>query len=542
VATEATRTAKNSDQFQKAIKNGTGLIVEMYPKAVEGLVGAYGVASSFETVRGLVMDLGGGSTQITWIISPDPSSKEQISMSDKFSVSMPYGAAAMTRRLKEANEKGEKARDKLKQEVITDLKAAVEEIKMPEELTNQARHDGLNLYLSGGGFRGWGYVLMSQHPVQPYPIPIINGFHVPADAFYDTDAVTAAVQTSIDDEDSKIFRVSSRRAAQVPAVAFLVTCLIEALPFIKNVFFCQGGVREGTLFRDLQPTIRTQDPLIVACRAHAPRSASALRDLLHAALPRDSIATTITTGATYRPHPPTATPHNTSLDAADIAAFAHCIFQHAHLPKDIRAAAALRSPSSGLFAATHGLSHFRRAALAVFLAERHGGRGELSPADVGAYDAMVALLEPRQAWWCLYLGRVAAVIAEVFPAGVVGAKTLEVGSWWSAVASGKTSPVELDGDGVALGDGSEGALSSDGAKGRGVSPAGGVGIGKGKWKAKLKETLVLRMRFYEREGGFLWTESMDKTIGGLAKAGKRKAWVGRERGFRLRIELERVDD
>jgi retrograde regulation protein 2 len=68
VATEATRKAINSEDFRAAIKKATGWEVDLLSKEMEGRVGAYSVASSYETVTGLMMDLGGGSTQINWIM------------------------------------------------------------------------------------------------------------------------------------------------------------------------------------------------------------------------------------------------------------------------------------------------------------------------------------------------------------------------------------------------------------------------------------------------------------------------------------------
>ena len=59
LATEATRTAENSEDFRKQIKYATGWEVAMLPKEAEGRIGAMGVASSFVSVEGLVMDLGG---------------------------------------------------------------------------------------------------------------------------------------------------------------------------------------------------------------------------------------------------------------------------------------------------------------------------------------------------------------------------------------------------------------------------------------------------------------------------------------------------
>uniref|UniRef100_A0A0D2XLA6 Uncharacterized protein n=1 Tax=Fusarium oxysporum (strain Fo5176) TaxID=660025 RepID=A0A0D2XLA6_FUSOF len=102
VATEATRAALNSAEFIKKIKAATGLVVDMLPKEDEGRIGSLGVASGFSDIRGLMMDLGGGSTQITWIISQGGN----VRISDKGSISFPYGAAALTKTLEDLKRGG----------------------------------------------------------------------------------------------------------------------------------------------------------------------------------------------------------------------------------------------------------------------------------------------------------------------------------------------------------------------------------------------------------------------------------------------------
>ena len=202
VATEATRVAINSEEFRKKIEEVTGWTVELLPKDVEGRVGAFGVASSYDQVRGLVMDLGGGSTQITWIWTEEG----EVRMSGKGSVSLPFGAAALLKRLEEVGSRREsKEFESFEKEVVEKLRDAIKEIEIPPELRNDK---DLNLYLSGGGFRGWGFVLMSEHAIKPYPIPIINGFRVPEKSFHNTQAVKAAVQS---EETPEIFRVSQDR-------------------------------------------------------------------------------------------------------------------------------------------------------------------------------------------------------------------------------------------------------------------------------------------------------------------------------------------
>ncbi|KAF2244552.1 Ppx-GppA-domain-containing protein [Trematosphaeria pertusa] len=411
VATEATRKAVNSEDFRRQIEEKTGWKAQLLPKEVEGRVGAYGVASSYGEVRGLVMDLGGGSTQITWVMTGDDG---EVKMYEGGSVSLPYGAAAVIKRIEPAGPPGSHGFSTVEKEVVNDLKAAVKQIGVPKELLH--REEGLSLYLSGGGFRGWGFVLMSEHSIQPYPIPIINGFRVTRDVFHDTHAVQAAVKN---EDTPDIFRVSQRRASQVPAVAFLVDCLAQALPSITNVYFCQGGVREGMHFAEMDAGHRREDPLVVATKPYARESVRELVDLLKTAV-----------------EPPPSAHRRMLFHAALVTAFVQALYVHAAFPKDLCAGAALRSTTTGFFAAAHGISHEQRALLAILLCERYGGFDSISPTEQDFYQRMIQLLPDGLAWWCMYLGRVASVVASVYPAGVVREERLKVKVGWTMTGKG----------------------------------------------------------------------------------------------------------
>ncbi|USP77560.1 hypothetical protein yc1106_04834 [Curvularia clavata] len=410
VATEATRKAVNSEEFREAIKAATGWQVELLSKEMEGRIGAFGVASSYENVTGLMMDLGGGSTQINWIVT----SKEydRIDMSEKGSASLPYGAAALTKRLEEAGPHGSKAFKAFESEVIADLKGAVQDIKIPQHLLDRSEsEEGLSLYLSGGGFRGWGFVLMSKHAVQPYPIPIINGFRTTSEVFHNTHAVQAAVQET---DTPEIFRVSARRASQVPAVAFLVSCLSKALPSIKNVYFCQGGVREGMHFSEMNSGCRSDAPIVNVTRAHASVSSSELLELLrNAAVPPPSLS------------------RKELFSSSMMRAFTYTMFAHRGQVKDLRSGSALRSTTTGIFSAGHGLSHEERATLAILLCERYGGYSTISPTEQDFYHRMLQLVPEDLRWWCTYLGCVAGVLASVYPAGTVRQSRVKVNVQWA---------------------------------------------------------------------------------------------------------------
>lgn len=411
LATEATRTALNSTEFLGAIQSRVGWKVKLLSKEDEGRIGALGVASSFDSVKGLVMDLGGGSTQLTWMIAHDG----VVKTSTRGSISFPYGAAALTRRLQLAQEKGRKAVDELKAEMKAKFEEAYPSLEVPESLEREAKeHGGFDLYLSGGGFRGWGYLLMSRSILNPYPIPIINGFRATPEDFQDTSTI---MSTAADSEYKKIFRVSKRRASQVPAVALLVNVITECLPAVKAIRFCQGGVREGFLFDKIQPEIRKQDPRLVATMPYETISANTICDLFKASLPE-------TVSPTLSRRVPS------SFSPSLLRALSNLLFAHIDVPRETRPAAGLYSTTTGILACANSLAHSDRAILALILCERWPG--DLAPAEELLKSRLQRFVSADEAWWCIYLGRVARLIGDIYPAGRVPQDAPRIGfstSW-----------------------------------------------------------------------------------------------------------------
>jgi retrograde regulation protein 2 len=465
IATEATRVAKNSEIFRSRIQTATGWPVEMLPKEEEGKIGALGVASSFHSIHCIMMDLGGGSTQITWLKAHNG----DVEISPAGSVSMPYGAAALARRLNDAETEGGDAVKALRQEIMKNLRDAVDKITIPREFFQEAQSQGgLDLCLSGGGFRGWGYVLMSQHNISPYPIPVINGFKTTVALFQNASMVKAATENNVD-----LFRVSGRRASQLPAVALLVECLVEALPQIGIVHFAQGGVREGYLFDMLDPGSRRIHPMVAVTRSFSPKSVEHLTALLVNFIPGGSALRT----------------PQIAIKIELILSFVQMMFAHSSLNKEQQAASALRSTTTGLLGSVLGADHEDRATMAIMLCERWGGDGALSPADISFHQQLVALLSPNVSWWAAYLGRAGALLAEAYPAGVVNdsEKLLEVNSSWRGPES-----------------------DAEGQHGAGIQLA-------------------------IRHHGSLATESFEKALKQVEKLGKKKSWSANVVGRKIKL-------
>lgn len=385
VATEATREAPNSQQFRDAILKATGWPVSLLSKSEEARSGAYGVASSFFEIQGLFMDLGGGSTQLSWISCKDGEFK----MSDT-PVSLPYGAATLTKRLQRSS------REELFAEIKVRLEAAVKTIKIPDELQKAADiTGGFKMYVSGGGFRGLGHLLLARNEKEePYPLPIINGFSCSCQDIATLVEEEAKAATD-SPQKKKIFRVSERRSQQLPAVTLLVSAALQAYPPIRKVLFSQGGVREGVLFHDLPRAIRVQDPLYVATTQFAPVCAQQYVEILRKAVPAFAPGV---------------------IDRRIVPCLVNLAFVHSSYPRELQPVSALNIAATGVISGTDGLSHEVRALIGLALCQRWGG--ELP--DKIARERLIAVVHPRRlAWWALYVGHLMHVVGGVFPGGTV---------------------------------------------------------------------------------------------------------------------------
>lgn len=408
LATEATRTAPNSSQFVSQIENATGWKVRLLSKSEEGRLGAYGIVSGFASVHGVVMDLGGGSTQLSFANM----NETVCEVCPQGAVSLPYGAAALNDLVQQASKAGAGNEEELLDQLAQEIRKTLEQVCPMEALNAASESRGFNLYVSGGGLRGWGYILMACSRIKPYPIPIINGFAVDAAEFDPNHALEK--YDDLKEDQQNLFRISKRRRTQIPAIAFLITALSRAMP-IAGVYFSQGGVREGFHFLNLEESIRRELPLISAARGAGRPWGDELR-ILRSAIPNGGRESGLP-------------PYLVQLDSL-VHAFAFLMNTHAGLPKDIRAGAALRSTTTGILANAHGLSHVERAWLGIALCRRW--EDELAPTDRPFYDGLLHILGGFNVWWARYFGIIAMGIADCYPDGVLTEEGFELKVRWAS--------------------------------------------------------------------------------------------------------------
>ncbi|OAQ98993.1 hypothetical protein LLEC1_04381 [Akanthomyces lecanii] len=348
-ATEAMRRADNAGDMLGAIRTATdGLGVQILAPEVETLCGAVmGTRSSLVGVPGgaLFLDLGGGSVQMTWV---DTATRNYMVEAAMAGTSLPLCAKfPALKAIREAYEAGEDA--------------------------------NVDVYMCGGGFRGYGTMLMHDDAIKPYPIPSISTYTVDGTKFKETQRMLK-INTEY---DGKIYGLSKRRRKQFPAIVHVVEAFIGAVPNIGHVTFSGGSNRQGALQMMLPPEIRESNPL----------------QLLLSSLPDPSIVDKMPTilapglGYLFMKELWTRAGHEADTNAS--------ISLHASI---------IRAPGCP------GLTHLSRALLGIALATRWGSF--LSPADAQLEQGLIAIIRrygSESLFWTRYLGAVAGAITEILP-------------------------------------------------------------------------------------------------------------------------------
>jgi retrograde regulation protein 2 len=173
------------------------------------------------------------------------------------------------------------------------------------------------------------------------------------------------------------------------------------------------------------------------------------------------------------------------------------LFVHSDMAKESASATALYSTSTGILASSHGVSHIDRALLALMFEERFDG--ELPPREMDFKTTLRQLLTPEQIWWTRYLGKVAMLIARMYPAGIImeDKPRVKISAKWA------------------------------------------VGLGK----QGNKDGLMLRFAISKRDSDtFLLKETMDEFVEVIEKVGKRKNWIGGKEGWGMKVKIKVAEE
>ncbi|GGY93853.1 Ppx/GppA family phosphatase [Novosphingobium colocasiae] len=241
VATAAARDASNGRAFLDAVR-AIGLNPRLLSGDEEARASATGVIAAFPGATGTVADLGGGSLELVGVDSGAILNN---------GLTLPLG----TLRLSDLRASGSARLGSV-------LRAGLAK-------AGWSHGAGQTLYIVGGSWRALGLQAMR---TLDWPVDDPHGFALPAET-----ALLLArrfAKGRIGEPDP---RTSTSRVASLPdAAALLVQVISQLKP--SRLVFSSWGLREGLLYKQLEPAVRAQDPMLASVAGFAISSRVSAQD------------------------------------------------------------------------------------------------------------------------------------------------------------------------------------------------------------------------------------------------------------------------
>ncbi|WP_028057620.1 Ppx/GppA phosphatase family protein [Candidatus Solirubrobacter pratensis] len=222
VATSAIRDAGNQAEFLRAARQRSGLDVEVLPGEEEARYGYLAAVNSTTLEDGVVLDLGGGSMQLTRVRGRRAAEAR----------SWPLGAVRMTERFFNGGAAKRKQLKALREHVAAELEAA-------PWLADGGRMAGI-----GGTVRNLAAAAQLAAGLPSYGI---QGFRLTRDALGELIGELAAMTPA---ERGKVAGIKSERGDLILAGALVVEAVMEAAGY-DDLEATEAGLREGVFFETL---------------------------------------------------------------------------------------------------------------------------------------------------------------------------------------------------------------------------------------------------------------------------------------------------
>ncbi len=231
VATAAVREAEDGPEFEREVRDQTGLRLWVIDGEEEARLSAQGVLLGWPEASGLVCDIGGSSMELAELTGGE--------------VGTCLTSKLGPQRLKTVKG-GKKGRKAAIQSGVKDLVARM-------------GRTGGRLYLVGGSWRAIARIDMDR---RGYPLTVLHEYRMSRKALYAT--IEHIEKTSTEELRART-GIGESRMALVPIAAQVLKELVRELK--PNDIAVSGyGIREGMLYEQMPEKLRARDPLIEACR------------------------------------------------------------------------------------------------------------------------------------------------------------------------------------------------------------------------------------------------------------------------------------
>lgn len=227
VATAAVRKAENKEQFLTLLKNETALDFNVISGGQEALFIYNAVAHTLETKTGLVIDIGGGSTELVHF-----ENRKIVNY-----ISIPIGSIVATEEFTGKN--------KVNTPAIKALESHLDELLKDADWLYKI--NDLPIIGLGGSIRNLSKIHKAKNN---YPIDIIHNYEISSSDFYNSYEELKSIDL---DERKSIKGISSKRADIIIGGLSILNYIFKNTSS-KQLIISGNGLREGVLFEHLKNT------------------------------------------------------------------------------------------------------------------------------------------------------------------------------------------------------------------------------------------------------------------------------------------------
>lgn len=227
VATAAVRRASNQKTFLSDVYNATGIRVTVVSEEEEAHYVYQGVINTMEIPRGLIMEIGGGSTKFVYY------NRRTVLHTKIFE----FGAVTLTNMFVSPDKTPEQCSD----DMVAYVKSRLEEVDWFKEIDPDTQLIGV-----GGSCRNLARIIRK---VKKYPLDMVHNYNMQVEDF---DYVYNMIRTLDLDKKRRIKGLSNARADVFPSALAVIKAFVDHMGF-TNIVASGSGMREGVMFNYVVP-------------------------------------------------------------------------------------------------------------------------------------------------------------------------------------------------------------------------------------------------------------------------------------------------
>ncbi len=227
VATEAVRRAKNQRSFLDEIQATCGIKIRVLSPEEEAVLVYRGVINTMDVPKGIVLEIGGGSTKIVYY-----NRRNMLNY-----VTLPFGAVTLTGLFSGEGLKPEEQAAKIEEFFTEQLK----QVEWLREVDPNVQMIGV-----GGSFRNLFKIAKMVHK---YPLDNVHNYKMQVEDFMPLYDMIKVLDL---DKKKKIKGLSAERADILPAALAVIKAFVSYMN-AEQFTFSGAGLREGLMFNQALP-------------------------------------------------------------------------------------------------------------------------------------------------------------------------------------------------------------------------------------------------------------------------------------------------